>query len=137
MGQQLEIIAAATTRDISPAFSEAVRKQADALLIHADPMFTNRRVQLATLAARYAIPAIYSSREFAEVGGLMSYGANLADIYRQIGTYTGRILKGTKPADLPVEQPTKFDLIINVTTAKALGLTIPESFLLRADEMTE
>jgi putative tryptophan/tyrosine transport system substrate-binding protein len=137
MGQQLEIIAAATTRDISLAFSEAVRKQADALLIHADPMFTNRRVQLATLAARYAIPAIYSSREFAEVGGLMSYGANLADIYRQIGTYTGRILKGTKPADLPVVQPTKFEFVINLATAKALGLTVPDSLLARADEVIE
>jgi ABC-type uncharacterized transport system substrate-binding protein len=113
MGQQLEIIAAATTRDISPAFSEAVRKQADALLIQPDPMFVNRLVQLATLASRHALPAIYALREFAEAGGLMSYGSNFTDVFRQAGTYAGRILKGEKPADLPILQVTKFDLVVN------------------------
>ena len=101
-GQQLEILTAATNRDISPAFSDAVQKRADALLISADPLFTNRPVQLATLAARHAMPTIYALREFAEAGGLMSYGSNFTELFRQAGTFTGRVLKGEKPADLPI-----------------------------------
>jgi putative ABC transport system substrate-binding protein len=137
MGQQLEIIAAATPRDISPAFSEALRKQADALLIQADPMFTNRPVQLATLASRHALPAIYALREFAEAGGLMSYGSNFTDVFRQVGTYAGRILKGEKPADLPILQVTKFEFVVNLQTAEALGLEVPATLLALADEVIE
>jgi putative tryptophan/tyrosine transport system substrate-binding protein len=137
VGQQLSVLHASNNPEINGAFPAMVQKRAPALVIIPDALFTGRRVQLATLAARYAVPAIYSSREFAEVGGLMSYGANLADIYRQIGTYTGRILKGTKPADLPVVQPTKFEFVINLATAKALGLEVPATLLARADEVIE
>jgi len=137
VGQQLSVLHASNNQEINAVFPAMAQKRAPALVIIPDSLFTGRRVQLATLAARYAVPAIYSSREFAEVGGLMSYGANLADIYRQIGTYTGRILKGTKPADLPVVQPTKFEFVINVATAKVLGLTVPDKLLARADEVIE
>jgi len=137
MGQQLEIIAAPSNRDISGAFGDAVRKRADALLISPDPMFTSRPVQLATLAARHALPAIYALREFADVGGLMSYGSNFTDLYRQAGIYTGRILKGEKPADLPILQATKFELVVNLQTAEALGLEVPATLLAIADEVIE
>jgi ABC-type uncharacterized transport system substrate-binding protein len=137
MGQQLEIVTATTNRDISPAFSDAVQKRADALLISPDPLFTNRPVQLATLAARHAMPAIYALREFAEVGGLMSYGSNFTDLFRQAGTYTGRILNGEKPADLPILQATKFELVVNLQTAEALGLDVPATLLALADEVIE
>jgi putative tryptophan/tyrosine transport system substrate-binding protein len=137
VGQQLSVLHASNNQEINAAFPAMVQKRAPALVIIPDALFTGRRVQLATLAARHAIPAIYSSREFAEVGGLMSYGANLADIWRQIGIYTGRILKGIKPADLPVVQPTKFEFVINVATAKVLGLTVPPMLLARADEVIE
>ena len=137
IGQQLSVLRASNNQEINAAFPAMAQKRAPALVIIPDALFTGRRVQLATLAARYAIPAIYSSREFAEVGGLMSYGANLADIYRQIGTYTGRILNGTKPADLPVVQPTKFEFVINVATAKVLGINVPSTLLARADEVIE
>jgi ABC-type uncharacterized transport system substrate-binding protein len=137
MGQQLEILTATTNRDISPAFSDAVQKRADALLISADPLFTNRPVQLATLAARHAMPTIYALREFAEAGGLMSYGSNFTDLFRQAGTYAGRVLKGEKPADLPILQATKFEFVVNLQTAEALGLHVPPTLLAIADEVIE
>ena len=137
MGQQLEILTAPTNRDISPAFSDAVQKRADALLISADPLFTNRPVQLATLAARHAMPTIYALREFAEAGGLMSYGSDFTDLFRQAGTYTGRVLKGEKPADLPVLQATKFEFVVNLQTAEALGLDVPATLLALADQVIE
>jgi putative tryptophan/tyrosine transport system substrate-binding protein len=137
MGQQLEILTATTSRDIRPAFDAAVRKRADALLIIADPLFANRPVQLAILAARHAMPAIFALREFAEAGGLMSYGSNLTDLFRLAGTYTGRVLKGEKPADLPILQATRFEFVINLQTADALGLEIPPTLLAVADEVIE
>jgi ABC-type uncharacterized transport system substrate-binding protein len=137
VGQQLSVLHASNAQEINAAFPAMAQKRAPALVIIPDALFTGRRVQLATLAARHAIPAIYTSREFAEVGGLMSYGTNLADNWRQVGTYTGRILKGTKPTDLPVVQPTKFEFAIHLATAKALGLEIPPSLLARADEVIE
>ena len=137
MGQELEILTATTHRDFRPAFEAAVRKRADALLIIADPLFANRPVQLATLAARHALPAIFALREFAEAGGLMSYGSNFTDLFRLAGTYTGRVLKGEKPADLPVLQATKFEFVLNLQTADALGLDIPPTLLAVADEVIE
>jgi putative ABC transport system substrate-binding protein len=137
MGQQLEILTATTRRDIIPAFSDAVQKQADALLISPDPLFVNRLAQLATLAARHVMPTVYPLREYAEVGGLMSYGSNFSDLFRQAGTYTGRVLKGEKPADLPILQATKFELVVNLQTAEALGLEVPATLLALADEVIE
>src|SRR5262245_22741338 len=135
--QPLDIVTAATNREIAPAFMEAVQKRAAAILISPDPLFTSRLVQLATLAARHALPAIYALREFAEGGGLISYGANFTDMYRQAGTYVARILKGEKPADLPVLQATKFELVVNLQTAEALRLTVPPGVLAIADEVIE
>ena len=137
MGQQLEILTATTKRDLGPVFEDAVQKRADALLIGADPLFTNRPVQLATLAARHAMPTIYAVREFAEAGGLMSYGSSYADLFRHAGIYTGRVLKGEKPADLPILLATKFEFVINLQTAEVLGLEVPATLLALADEVIE
>jgi putative ABC transport system substrate-binding protein len=137
MGRQVHILNASSEREIDMAFTALAPMHAGALLVAADAYFTTRREQLVELAARYAIPAIYGWREFAAAGGLTSYGTSLIDAYRQIGIYVGRILKDAKPADLPVMQASKFEFVINLKTAKALGLTIPQSVLLRADELIQ
>jgi putative ABC transport system substrate-binding protein len=137
LGLQIEIFKASTSSEIDSAFATLVRERPDVLLVAGDGFFTSRRVQLAALAARHALPAAYSTRESAEVGGLMSYGTSLTDAYRQIGAYAGRILKGANPADLPVVQATKFELVINLQTARLLGITVPPSLLARADEVIE
>jgi putative tryptophan/tyrosine transport system substrate-binding protein len=136
-GLQLHVLKAADENEIATAFASLVRLQVAALIQQADPFFIQRRDQFALLAARHAIPAIYEARQFAEAGGLMSYGVSIPEMYRQLGMYSGRILKGEKPSDLPVMQPTKFQLVVNLKAAKAIGLMIPESFLLRADEVIE
>ena len=131
------MLKARTSREIEAAFATLERERADALFVAPDAFLGSRRVQVATLAARHAIPAAYPDRMFVEVGGFMSYGTDLAEAYRQVGIYTGRILKGEKPSELPVLQATKFELVINLRTAKALGLAIPNSMQLLADEMIE
>jgi putative tryptophan/tyrosine transport system substrate-binding protein len=138
LGRRLEVLTASTERDLEAAFTIMVKRQVGALVLMPDPFFTVRREQLVALAARYAVPTIYPIREFTEIGGLMSYGTHLSlDIIQQAGTYTGKILRGAKPADLPVQQSTKLELVINLKTAKALGLTIPPTLLIRADEVIE
>jgi putative ABC transport system substrate-binding protein len=137
IGLQIDVVEASESREIEAAFRTLVRNRADALVIGADPFFASRRLQLATLATRHAIPAIFNIREYAEAGGLISYGTSLIETYRQVGIYTGKILKGAKPADLPVEQSSKFELIINLHTARALGLEVPPTLLARADEVIE
>jgi len=136
-GQRIDLIEASTEREIHSAFKRIGELRPQALLVGADPFFTTRREQLVTLANHYAIPAVYELREFAVAGGLMSYGTSLTDAYYQIGVYTGRILQGEKPAELPVVQSSRFELVINLTTAKALGFEIPPSLLARADEVIE
>jgi putative ABC transport system substrate-binding protein len=137
LGIEIEIVHARDSREIEEAFATLVHNKAGALLVGADSFFFNRRVQLATLAARHVIPAVFFNREFAEAGGLMSYGSSLSEMNRQLGVYTGRILKGAKPDELPVVQSTKFELVINLPTAKALGLDVPPTLLARADEVIE
>jgi putative tryptophan/tyrosine transport system substrate-binding protein len=136
-GQQIVAIEAASGRDIDAAFTRMAREQVDALFVAPGTFFNTRRVQLAILAARHALPAIYSVRAYPEVGGLISYGTDVLDAFRQVGVYTARILKGAKPADLPVVQSTKFELVINFNTARALGLDVPATVLARADEVIE
>jgi putative tryptophan/tyrosine transport system substrate-binding protein len=137
IGRSIEVLTASTNREIDAAFANLVQKRAEALVILPDPLFINRRVQLATLAVRHALPAIYPFREDAEAGGLMSYGSSITDLARQAGVYTGRILKGEKPADLPISRATKFEFVINLQTAKLLGLDIRPSLLAIADEVIE
>jgi putative tryptophan/tyrosine transport system substrate-binding protein len=134
---QIQIFNASTSREIDAAFANFVRERIDALFVGPDPFFNTRRVHLAVLASRLAIPATYAGRDYAEAGGLMSYGSDLADTYRQIGVYVGRILKGTKPAELPVVQTSKLKLVINAQTARTLGLEVPPTLLARADEVIE
>ena len=135
--RKVVLVKAARVREFESAFASMVQAGAGALLVGGSGLFTSQRRQLVALAARHSIPTIYDVREHALAGGLMSYGASLADAYRQAGVYAGRILKGAKPAELPVVQPTKFDLVINLKTAKALGLSVPQPLLLRADEVVQ
>jgi len=137
LGLQLRLHNASNTREVEAAYATLVQDKAAALLVVSDPLFTSRRDELVALAARHAIPAVYQYREFATAGGLLSYGTNLIEAYRQAGVYTGRILTGIKPADLPVEQATKIEMVVNLKAAKKLGLEVPTSILLRADEVIE
>jgi putative tryptophan/tyrosine transport system substrate-binding protein len=137
LGLQIDFLNASTSREIETAFATLARDRADALFVAPDSFLISRRVQLSTFAARYAIPAAYNVRNVVEVGGLMSYGADNADVWRQVGLYTGQILKGAKPADLPVVQSTKFEFVINLQTARLLGIEVPNSIQLLADEVIE
>ena len=137
MGLQIQVLNASTSREIDAAFATFVRERPDAVFVSLDVFFISRRAQLVNLASRHALPATYPLREFAEVGGLMSYGTNIADTFRHIGVYAGRILKGAKPADLPVVQSTKFELVINAWSARILGLAVPPTLIAAADEIIE
>src|SRR5262245_54694554 len=137
IGRQIEVLSASTGPDINTAFVTLVERQADALVVGPDALFVSRRIQIATLAARHAVPAIYPFREDAEAGGLMSYGPSNTDLVRQAGIYTGRVLKGEKPAEMPILRATRFELVINLKTAKALAIEIPPTLLARADEVIE
>jgi putative ABC transport system substrate-binding protein len=137
MGQQMQVLNASTSREIDAAFATIVSARLDALFVGGDPFLDSRRVQLVQLANHHRVPATYSGREYAEVGGLMSYGSDITDAYRHLGNYTGRILKGHKPAELPVVQASKFEFVINAQTAKMLGLTVPPSLLAIADQVIE
>jgi putative ABC transport system substrate-binding protein len=137
LGLQITVPNASTSREIEAAFATLARDRADALFVGPDGFFSTRRVQFATLATHHRVPAAYFLREFVEVGGLMSYGIDILDVYRQVGIYTGQILKGAKPTELPVVQSTKFEFVINAQTARALGLEMPNSLQLLADEVIE
>jgi putative ABC transport system substrate-binding protein len=137
IGRQVEVVSAGNEGDIDTAFAILVQRGTDALVVHPDVLFIAHRVHLAALAARHALPVIWPFRTDAEAGGLMSYGVKLADAHRQAGVYCGRILRGANPAELPVVQPTRFELIINLKTARALGLDVPPTLLARADEVIE
>ena len=137
LGEQIHVLEASTDAEIDAAFSTLVQLRAGALVIGPDQFYNDRRERIAALALRHSLPSVYSRREYAVAGGLMSYGTSLSDIYRQAGVYAGRILKGAQPADLPIVQSTKLELVINLKTAKALGLTVPPSFYWRADEVIE
>ena len=137
LGIKVQIYNARTPGEIDAAFEVFGRERPDALFVAPDPFFLSRRVQLVALTARHALPAAYSEREFVEAGGLMNYGTNVNDMFRQVGAYAGRILKGAKPADLPTVQATKFELVINLQTAMLLGLEVPATLLARADDVIE
>jgi putative ABC transport system substrate-binding protein len=136
-GLQLDVLYAASGAETSAAFDTLVQRRAAAAVVQADPVFFNERAQIASIASHHGMPAIYSVREYVVAGGLMSYGDDRFESVRQAGIYVARILMGAKPADLPIQQPTKFNLIVNLKAAKSIGLTMPESFLLRADEVIE
>jgi putative ABC transport system substrate-binding protein len=136
-GRQIDFFEASTSREIETAFASLMQKQTEALLLGPDPLFYSRRVQVATLAARYTVPSIYWERDFVEVGGLMSYGTSATYVYHQVGLYTARVLKGEKPSDLPVMQPTEFELVINQATARIIGVEVPRTLLAVANEVIE
>jgi putative tryptophan/tyrosine transport system substrate-binding protein len=137
IGVQIEVVRASDRPGLESAFAILIRNKADALLVGADPFFFSQRAEFATLAKRHALPALYNARDYPEVGGMMSYGTSLTEVFRQVAVYAVRILKGEKPADLPVVQSTEFDFVINLVTAKALGVEIPPMLLSRADEVIE
>jgi ABC-type uncharacterized transport system substrate-binding protein len=137
IGRQIEVLAAGTNREIDAAFASFVQKRTDGLLINPEPLFFDRQIQILTLATRHAVAVIYPARFWADAGGLMSYGSSFADQFRQAGIYTGRVLKGEKPADMPILRATKFEFVINLQTAKTLGIEIPPTLLARADEVIE
>ena len=137
IGAHIEVLSASSNSEIDAAFANLTGQRCQALLVSPGPLFGNRRIHIAMLAMRYAMPAMYYDREFTEIGGLISYGTSLVDQYRQTGIYTGRVLRGERPTDLPVQRATKFELAINVQTAKTLGLTIPPTLLASADEVIE
>ena len=137
LGLQIQVLRASTSREINAAFATFVNERPDAVFVGGDPFFNDRRIQLANVASYHKVPATYSNRDLAEAGGLISYGTNITDSFRTVGIYTGRVLKGAKPADLPVVQASKFELVINAQTARMLGLEVPASLLARADEVIE